>query len=64
MKHWAYPFTYVEAMRENIDEEEAPALVIMDNFKAQITSKVNKLLEENSIYTCLLPPNTRIILHP
>ena len=52
---------YVEAMRESLGEEDAPALVIMDNFKGQITSK---LLEENSIHTCILPPNTTDLLQP
>ena len=51
-------------MRENIDNEDAPALVIMDNFKGQKTSKVNNLLEENRIHVCLLPANTTDRLQP
>ena len=37
---------------------DTPALVIMDNFKGQITSTVAELLESNNIHVCLLPPNT------
>ena len=36
----------------------------MDNFKGEITSEVNKLLEENSIHTCMWPPNTTDLLQP
>ena len=71
-KHWSNEETmieyvetiivpYVERMR---DGEEIPALVIMDNFKGQITQKVNSLLEENNIHICLLPPNTTDRLQP
>ena len=48
---------YVERQREFFGEEKA-ALVIMDNFKGQITPAINSLLEENNIDVCLLPPNT------
>ena len=55
---------YVEAVRETIDNEDAPALVIMDNFKGQVTSKVNNFLEENRIHVCLLPSNMTDRLQP
>ncbi len=55
---------YIEATRENIVEKEAPALVIMDNFKGQVTPKMNSLLEANDIHVCLLPPNTTDLLQP
>ena len=55
---------YVEAVRETIDNEDVPALVVMDNFKGQVTSKVNSLLEENRIHVCLLPANTTDHLQP
>ena len=40
-----------------VDSTQA-ALVIMDNFKGQITDLVNLLLEANNILVCWLPPNT------
>ena len=74
-KHWSNEETmiqhvdniilpYVERTREMLDREEAPALVIMDNFKGQITAKINKLLEDNNIHVCLLPANTTDLLQP
>lgn len=36
----------------------------MDNFKGQITTKVNSVLEENNIHVVLLPPNTTDALQP
>ena len=48
---------YVEARRVSF-EDETPALVIMDNFKGQITSGISELLEFNNIHVVLLPPNT------
>ena len=73
-KHWSNESTmiqyftniiipYVDKTRESF-EEDTPALIIMDNFKAQITSSVNRLLEENSIHVCLLPANTTDRLQP
>ncbi len=44
--------------------ETAPALVIMDNFKGQVTDSVTTLVEENNIHTCLLPLNTTDQLQP
>ena len=54
---------YVKRQRELLGEEK-PSLVIMDNFKGQITSAVNSLLEDNDIHVCLLPPNTTDRLQP
>ena len=45
-------------------EDDTPAVIIMDNFKGQVTSSVSNLLEENNIHTWLLPPNTTDRLHP
>ena len=45
-------------------QDDTPALIIMDNFKGQITSSVTSLLEENNIHVCLLPPNTTDRLQP
>ena len=52
---------YVNTNRESSDNA---AVVIMDNFKGQITSPVSALLEENNIHVCPLPPNTTDKLQP
>ncbi len=44
--------------------DRKPALVIIDNFKGQVTAAVNALLEEHDIHVCLLPPNTTDRLQP
>ncbi len=61
-KHWSNEETMIqyiehiifEAMRET---EDVPALVIMDNFKGQITTK-------HFVHVCLLPPNTTDLVQP
>ncbi len=73
-KHWSNEGTmvrYVEniivpyvASTQALIKEDKPALVIMDNFKGQITSAVTKILEENDIHVVLLPPNTTDLLQP
>ena len=66
--HWSSEFTmiqyinnivvpYIVKVREQFSNT-TPALVIMDNFKGQITDPVLSLLESDNIHTCLLPPNT------
>ena len=73
-KHWSNEETmlqyidhiivpYVENIRD-LNNKDTPALVIFDNFKGQITSSVSKLLEQNNIHVCLLPPNTTDLLQP
>lgn len=52
---------YVEKVHETIGVNKA-ALMIVDNFKAQITTSVYKILEDNCIHVCLLPPNTMNLL--
>ena len=54
---------YVQRRREDYGEETA-AVVIMDNFKGQITQSVTSRLESNNIHTCLLPANTTDRLQP
>ena len=54
---------YIDSARQAF-QDDTPALMIMDNFKGQITSSVTSLLEENSIHICLLPPNTTDRLQP
>jgi len=53
---------YVNDNRESSDDA---AVVIMDYFKGQVTPAVTKLLEDNNIHVCLLPPpNTTDKLQP
>ena len=54
---------YIDSARQAF-QDDTPALIIMDNFKGQITSSVTSLLEENNIHVCLLPPNTTDRLQP
>ena len=54
---------YVKKVRETVGDSAA-ALVIMDNFKGQVTKSVSKLLEQNNIHVCLLMPNTTDLLQP
>ena len=56
-------FPYVELVWEKIQDNNALALVIMDNFKGQVTDGIYNLLEENNIFA-LLPPNTTDLLQP
>ena len=73
-KHWANEKTTVQYIKNIIVPyvaarcasfgEDTQALVIMDNFKGQITSAINKLLEANNIHGVLLPPNTTDSLQP
>ena len=54
---------YVERQRDTFDDTTA-ALVIMDNFKGQITDSVNSLLEDNNIQVALLPASATDLLQP
>ena len=54
---------YVEKTRELIGES-SPALVIIDNFKGQVTETILGRLEEYNIHTCRLPANTTDQLQP
>ena len=73
-KHWSTEETmlqyidniihpYVEGVRGRLNCNSA-ALVIIDNFKGQITPACSSLLESYNIHTCLLPPNTTDRLQP
>ena len=73
-KHWSTEQTmlqyiehiivpYVETTRDLMNDEK-PALVIMDNFKGQVTASVNALLDSHNIHVCLIPPNTTNVLQP
>ena len=62
-KHWSTEQTmvqyvhniilsYVKLIRELKQDDSASALVIMDNFKGQVTDAIHMLLEENKIFFC------------
>ena len=51
-------FPYVKLVRELKQDDSASALVIMNNFKGQVTDEINTMLEENNIFVALLPPST------
>ena len=75
-KHWSTKQTmiqyvetiivlFVERTRESLGEgEDKAAVIIMDNFKGQITPAMNEILEKHNIHTCLLPLNTTDRLQP
>ena len=63
INHIIIPFVEKVRDRDGLDEKQA-ALVILDNFKGQITNAVLSLLDENNIHTCMLPANTTDILQP
>lgn len=54
---------YVKHQRESLGLPECAALVVIDNFKSQIATKINSLLE-NNIDVCLFPPNATDVLQP
>ena len=54
---------FVEQTRELLGEDKA-AIVIMDNFKGQVTAAMTDLLEKHRIHSYLLPPNTTDRLQP
>ena len=74
-KHWSTENTmvayieniivpYVEKVRDDLGDPEKAALVVMDNFKGQVTSKVTALLECHNIHSCILPSNTTDVMQP
>ncbi len=54
----------IQAQRDLLNEPDTSAVVIMDNFKGQITPDIFQILEKNNIHSCLLPPNTTDRLQP
>ena len=50
---------FVEQTRLLHDEDNCKsAIVIMNNFKEQVTDAVTELLDSHRVHTCLVPPNT------
>ena len=64
MEH--HPLTQALVNRRDHDllGEDKAAVIIMDNFKGHVTPKMNALLEQHNIYSCLLPPNMTDRLQP
>ena len=70
--HWSTEKTMIEYINNiivpyvdaNRNDDNTAALVIMDNFKSQVTPSVLSLLEDNNILVCLLPANTTDRLQP
>ena len=54
---------YLQKTREYVEEDKT-ALVIIDNFKGQVTESVIPLLEDHNVHVCTLPPNTTDLLQP
>ena len=54
---------YIERVREDIGADKT-ALVVIDNFKGQVTQSVTNVLEDHNIHICLLPANTMDLLQP
>ena len=47
-----------------LNDVKAPALLIIDNLKEQITESVNQMSEESNVNVCLLPTNSTYCLQP
>jgi len=55
-------FPYVNSVKHSLYDDTTAGLIIMDNFKGQVTANISKLLEDNNLHVCLLPPNTTDLL--
>ena len=54
---------YLQKTREYVGDDKT-ALVIIDNFRGQVTESVIQLLEDHNVHVCTLPPNTTDLLQP
>ena len=55
---------YIHRVREMLGDENISALILLDNFKGQITIKVWTLLEENNVLVAYFLPNSTDPLQP
>lgn len=59
MEHTVAP--YVEKAQESL-AHDTPALVILDNFKGQVTENILSLIEDHKIQVCFWKGKTPVIL--
>ena len=62
IKHIVDP--YIQSVRVLLYTPTTPGVIIMDNFKGQVTDKVISMLEKCHLHVCLLPANTTDLLQP
>ena len=73
--HWSMEMTmlqyiehivdpYIQSVRVLLYTPTTPGVIIMNNFKGQLTDKVISLLEKCHFHVCLLPANTTNLLQP
>ena len=55
---------YVRSVWEIMYTATTPGVIIIDNFKGQVTEKITTLLEKCNLHVCLLPANTTDLLQP
>ena len=56
---------YIQSIRMLLYTPTTPGvIIIMDNFKGQVTDKVTSLLEKCHLHVCLLPASTTDLLQP
>ena len=55
---------YVSSVRDMFYTVTTPGVIIMDNFKGQVTERVSSLLEKCHLHVCLLPANATDLLQP
>ena len=53
---------YVWLVREMMYTPTTPGVIIINNFKGQVTEKATTLLEKCNLHVCLLPANTTDLL--
>ena len=55
---------YVRSVQEMMYTVTTPGVVIIGNFKGQVTEKVMSLLEKYNLHVCVMPANTTDLLQP
>ena len=55
---------YISCVRDTFNMVTTPGVIIMANFKWQVTEKVSSLLEKCHLHVCLLLANTTDLLQP
>ena len=55
---------YVRSVRDTFYTATTLGVIIMDNFKGQVTEKISNLLDKHHLHVCLLPANTTDLLQP